>query len=392
MNTEDNEIRKMLLEFNNEDLANKMFETIYIYMLFHFGEDNITLHNLFCIMPNKLCKIMNKDELLYEPMVTSIMMYKVKNGIETGFRATQYEKALETYLTYATNKKHVGKIKRKEHQATIEDFKEEKSATITDVVCNLVSSKDVELVDINNMYAREHANERNGKLVAKIPYRKNYVDDASIYWICECDCGQFVSYRAASLKNHTSCKMCENMKSHIGEKHGSLECIDQKITIKDNGKAKVELKVKCECGSIRIMTVGKFLSAKCCGHYCPMFSEKYHDMEKSSTNFKNLFRNGTNVAKLGNTKTNRNNTTGYLGVYYQSKLDKYMAYITFRGKTENLGFYNLPEVAYKVRLSAQKIAHEQCIEELEKDEFIQNNKYLKRLLEKVKKKVDECND
>lgn len=387
-----NEIYKMLLDFNDEEMANKLYETIAVYLLFNYGDENVDLHHLLCIMPKKLCKVMNEKELLYEQMVMSIMLYKNNNNIQTGFNFAQYQKALDTYMAYDTNKKHVSKLKKKEQRTTIEDFKDEKSCTIADVISNIRRQKDIEIAELDNDFVKPHLNKRYGHLVAKIPYRKNYVADPSIYWLCECDCGQFVSYRAASLKHKKSCCNCSNMDNYIGQKHDSLECIDQRNIIKPNGKSNTQLKVKCECGSIKIMSIQRFKESKCCGHWCPMFAEKYHDMEKSSQTFKRLFQKGTNVAKIGRTETNKNSTTGYLGVYYHAKTDKYLSYITFRGKRENLGFYNLPETAYKVRLSAQKIVQMQFIEELEKDEFIQNNKYLKRLLEKVKAKLEVGTD
>ena len=49
------------------------------------------------------------------------------------------------------------------------------------------------------------------------------------------------------------------------------------------------------------------------------------------------------------------------------------------------------QTAYKVRLTAQKLLQGECIAELEKDEFVQKNKYLMKILRRVKAKLNSIN-
>ena len=100
-----------------------------------------------------------------------------------------------------------------------------------------------------------------------------------------------------------------------------------------------------------------------------------------------MFFNDTNVGKLGRTDSNSNSSTGYLGVTFVQSTGKYLAYITFQHKQEMLGTYNTPEEAYKVRLAAQNMLHTQFLQELDENEFVQHNKFLVRLLDKVKNAV-----
>ena len=54
-----------------------------------------------------------------------------------------------------------------------------------------------------------------------------------------------------------------------------------------------------------------------------------------------------------------------------------------------LGTYKTPEEAYKVRLAAQNMLHAQFLQELDENDFVKNNKYLLRWLNKVKKAVQD---
>ena len=55
-----------------------------------------------------------------------------------------------------------------------------------------------------------------------------------------------------------------------------------------------------------------------------------------------------------NIKTRKNNTSGTKGVYYHKKNNKWIAYITYKYKTINLGSFQNKEDAIKARKEAEE--------------------------------------
>jgi len=75
--------------------------------------------------------------------------------------------------------------------------------------------------------------------------------------------------------------------------------------------------------------------------------------------------NARNVTLLG--KMQSNNTSGYIGVYYQTSRDRWVAVITIKGKHVHLGRYKDVDSAVKVRndyILEHHIQHEYKIQEL----------------------------
>lgn len=113
-----------------------------------------------------------------------------------------------------------------------------------------------------------------------------------------------------------------------------------------------------------------------------MYSDKISDTNLNEK----VFYKGTNIYKLNKkdeTDINHNNTSGYLGVWYDKNNKRYLAYITFRGKRYDLGFYNTASYASRVRQQAQAILYKDYAKVVKDDEFIKNNKYLSRLVESL---------
>lgn len=369
-----NEIYNFLVSVNEPQMAQDLSGTVIKYLLKQFPNKEPSMQDVLFIQPKKLCKIMNEKKLLYEPMVVSIMQYKTINNTDSGFTYKQYERALEIYKGYLSNQQHISKIKRRE--VVKEDY--------IDIYEYYTNNPNYELVTekTTTSFVKKNLNTRIGKLVLKHPYRRTDINDASIYWLCQCDCGSWVMLQKADLKHIKSCG-CDNMENYIGQRHEHLECIDQVKTITKNGHKTIKLKVKCDCGNEKIMSIHQFKNAIYCGRWCGIADWSANNGE----HLKRLFKNKTNISKIGRTEANKNSTTGYAGVTYLKKIDKYMSYIVFQGERETLGFYNLPESAYQARLKAQRILQQDCLEELEKDEEVLKNKYLLRLLNKVKEKI-----
>lgn len=61
--------------------------------------------------------------------------------------------------------------------------------------------------------------------------------------------------------------------------------------------------------------------------------------------------------KQNKSSCNRNNASGFLGVSYMKRDDKYYAGIRVNGKVKFLGSYDTPELAHAAYLAEKKIAH-----------------------------------
>jgi hypothetical protein len=65
-------------------------------------------------------------------------------------------------------------------------------------------------------------------------------------------------------------------------------------------------------------------------------------------------REATPQQNSHNAKTCSNNTSGYKGVCWCKKTNKWWARITLNNQRKNLGYFNYPELAYAARLNAEK--------------------------------------
>lgn len=105
---------------------------------------------------------------------------------------------------------------------------------------------------------------------------------------------------------------------------------------------------RCDCG--RVTVVGQTLlqtgKTKSCG--C-LQSEIYQDNLK--------LVDGTSVAILEayKKKRNRNNTSGYTGVYLDKKQGKWIAQIGFKGRNYYLGAYSDKQDAVRARKQGEKM-------------------------------------
>lgn len=71
----------------------------------------------------------------------------------------------------------------------------------------------------------------------------------------------------------------------------------------------------------------------------------------------NNLRNATHSQNQMNSSVQVNNNTGYKGVSYNSTRDKYQAQIKKDGKPYFLGYFDIPEEAYKAYVEAARQLH-----------------------------------
>jgi hypothetical protein len=179
-------------------------------------------------------------------------------------------------------------------------------------------------------------------------------------WLCKCDCGNTKIIRASNLQNGTTkscgCLSDENrkvsrFKDLTGKIFGRLTVIElaDKL-IKPNNKFVTMWKCKCECGNEIIVRSHSLISknTKSCGCL-------YEDT--LGINYKYLSENivyDTNIKNISSKKMLKNNTSGYKGVYWNCKSNKWNASIIFQKKYYNLGYYE----DIKDAAEARKIAEE----------------------------------
>ena len=80
--------------------------------------------------------------------------------------------------------------------------------------------------------------------------------DRTIYWICQCDCGNIISVKGSSLKSHNT-KSCGCLQKEIVSKQKFVDLTGQKfgyLTVlkRDNSKINREIYwiCQCDCGNI----------------------------------------------------------------------------------------------------------------------------------------------
>ena len=199
--------------------------------------------------------------------------------------------------------------------------------------------KDLRGQRFGRLTAIERLNEKRGK-------------DTSYLWLCRCDCGKEIKVSVNALLNghYTSCgcgkreRMQQQAMSIAGQRCGRLTAL--KATDKRGSNESVIWQCRCDCGKETEVPYGSLASGntRSCGCLTkelpgPQAYMRYID--------------GTCVELLERRKLRRDNTSGYTGVQWNKRKDKWQALITFKGKTYNLGFYNKIEDAAEARKEAE---------------------------------------
>lgn len=184
--------------------------------------------------------------------------------------------------------------------------------------------------------------------------------DTHIAWICQCDCGNTVIVRGFQLtcgrKTHCGCQTKSNVIDLKDMKYGRL-------TVKEYAgldKFKVALWLcRCDCGE-EIVVQGANLRnglTKSCG--CLKWEMNAADMPERK---KKDIVDGTSLGKIQSKVNPKNNTSGHKGVSRHSKLNKWVANISFQGERIYLGLFDELEDAIEARKKAEEIYFKPIIE------------------------------
>lgn len=194
---------------------------------------------------------------------------------------------------------------------------------------------------------RDLTGQRFGRLVCLEPTLER-TTDGGVMWHCRCDCGAECLAAARQLvtgnKKSCGCLGSPPLKEFVGKRFGRLTVTAYA------GKRSGMHRWKCSCDCGGETTVGQTLlqsgKTRSCG--C-IQKDAYKD------NLKLI--DGTSVAILeaGRNRRIASNTSGYTGVYQNRKSGKWVAQITFKGKTYYLGSHEKLEDAVKARRRGEEI-------------------------------------
>lgn len=176
----------------------------------------------------------------------------------------------------------------------------------------------------------------------------------SVMWECRCDCGNTCLAASTQLtqgyKKSCGCLGHPPLKALVGKRFGQLTVLE--YAGKRAGMHR--WRCLCDCGKETIvgqtlLQNGKTKSCGCLRDGIILKNQKLYD--------------GTSVTRLEASKCHlfASNTSGYTGVYWSVKNQKWLAQITFKGKTYYLGSYETIEEAAAARKQGEKM-HDQFLE------------------------------
>lgn len=173
-------------------------------------------------------------------------------------------------------------------------------------------------------------------------------------WLCQCDCGKQCLAATHQLlcgyKKSCGCLSHPPVKDYVGKRFGMLTVLE--YARKRDGMHR--WRCRCQCGKETIVRHTNLLNGhtKSCG--C---------LQKTILQDNLCLVDGTSVAKLkaGRDHPIASNTSGYTGVYWNKRNQKWAAQITFKGKTYYLGTYDKMEDAVKARKRGEEM-HEDFLE------------------------------
>ncbi len=129
---------------------------------------------------------------------------------------------------------------------------------------------------------------------------------------------------------------------------------------KRNSSGQIQWKCKCDCGNIVFATTSylKTGHTKSCGclnreNASKRLKEKKFIEARNNYRKNNFLVDNTSLVLISSKKLRKNNTTGVTGVYYNSKIQRYIARIYVQGKNINLGQFKTLEEAKKARELAE---------------------------------------
>lgn len=165
-----------------------------------------------------------------------------------------------------------------------------------------------------------------------------------VIWLCQCDCGNIAEVASSLLlkerKKSCGCLAKPPLKDLTGLRFGKLEVIA--YAGKPDGYH--IWSCRCDCGKVLNVRQANLKSGHTTSCGCKLGSSQLRHMV-----------DGTCVEMITSKKLFTTNTSGVRGVYYNKKINRWVAQITFKGKTYYLGSYEKKEEAAQARLHGEEM-------------------------------------
>ncbi len=183
-------------------------------------------------------------------------------------------------------------------------------------------------------------------------------------WLWKCDCGNEKEIPATYVKHGNvrscGCKFIEHITSLRTEditdqRFGKLVAV--RPTEKRDKFGGIIWEMQCDCGNltyktINVLKTGKVLS---CGCY-------YKETRPTVSKSRKDFIENTSISNIVVSKRARvNNSSGYTGVWFNSRQGTFEAYINFKKKRYYLGGYKNVEDAARARRAAEAVLHDPVV-------------------------------
>lgn len=178
-------------------------------------------------------------------------------------------------------------------------------------------------------------------------------------WICKCDCGNMISVRRNHLVSGqtTSCgcaKKGVNLKPLVpGQRFGRL--VVQEMTDKKSGNTYI-YKCLCDCGKECYVSRAHLVNGNTQSCGCLQKEGAKERFPVAASRRGEFYIDGTDIINLLPGERS-NNTSGKCGVFWDSSVCTWRAYINFKGKRYSLGSSRDFDVAVAMREAAEKSIH-----------------------------------
>lgn len=176
-------------------------------------------------------------------------------------------------------------------------------------------------------------------------------DSGQRRWLCECDCGGTCISTTKNLNSGktTSCG-CKKSPDLTGKVFGKLTVLGRSERRNSRGaRTTPQWECRCECGAITYKATDTLTNPSV--SMCAACAAKY---SSSKARAAAGFTEGTQLSKICDITPGAANTSGYRGVYYESRYDRWRAEIRFKRKRYYLGTYKCKEDAVKARQKAEE--------------------------------------
>lgn len=245
-------------------------------------------------------------------------------------------------------------------------------------------------INLENRMKQDITGKRWGRLVA---LQFMYVENNKSHWLFQCDCGKQKVIAASDVK-HSGTRSCGclanehaarlNRQDITGERFDRLKAICP--TEERDEAGSVVWKCICQCGNEVEYSVNQLRSGRI--HSCGCL---YQETRKICYKMRQDLQEHTSVSALiASKKPNRNNTSGYTGVYLEKKTGRWQAYINLQKRRYYLGSYEDIATAVSIRAHAEKHFHDPIIvehfEKMNSGKKTQFMEYLNKLEEDKRKK------